>query len=195
MVGAAIEQFGRIDILVNNAGVGAFGPIDDLTPQTVRQIIGTNLLGSIWCTQAALPYMRQQGKGQIIDISSILGRVSLPGRELYCASKSGQHAFSDSLRHSVTRDGIDVITIDPGPVATSFHANRLDDGAAIGGILEVSAQTVAETIIRASYLRKRKAILVGIGAVGLNAIYGVSPKVAVWLTRRADARNSKHREV
>ncbi len=120
MVVAANAAFGRIDILVNNAGVMLLGPIANADTEDWRRMIHTNVLGLMYATHAALPMMRAQGTGHIVNVSSVAGRTARAGAGVYNASKWGVGAFSESLRQEVYKDKIRVTIIEPGAVATEL---------------------------------------------------------------------------
>jgi NAD(P)-dependent dehydrogenase (short-subunit alcohol dehydrogenase family) len=123
-VGAAIRQahknFGRLDVVVNNAGYGLFGAIEEVSETEARAQIETNLFGALWVTQAALPIMRAQGSGHIIQVSSIGGVNAFPTVGLYHASKWGLEGFSQSLAAEVAGFGIKVTIVEPGGFATDW---------------------------------------------------------------------------
>jgi NAD(P)-dependent dehydrogenase (short-subunit alcohol dehydrogenase family) len=123
-VGAAINQahaiFGRLDVVVNNAGYGLFGAIEEISEAEARAQLETNLFGALWVTQAALPIMRAQGSGHIIQVSSIGGVNAFPTIGLYHASKWGLEGFSQSLAAEVARFGIKVTLVEPGGYATDW---------------------------------------------------------------------------
>lgn len=121
MVESANAAFGRIDILVNNAGVMLLGPIVGADTDEWRKMLGINVLGLMYATHAALPLMKAQGSGHIVNISSVAGRVASAGAGVYNASKWGVGAFSESLRQEVSaKDKIRVTIIEPGAVATEL---------------------------------------------------------------------------
>ena len=128
MVTKANAAFGRVDILVNNAGVMLLGPIGNADTEDWRRMIGTNVLGLMYATHAALPLMRAQGSGHIVNISSVAGRTARVGSGVYNASKWGVGAFSESLRQEVYKDKIRVTIIEPGAVATELthHITNAD---------------------------------------------------------------------
>jgi len=117
---AACEAFGRLDVLVNNAGYGNVGPIEDTSLADFRAQIETNLFGVINVTKAAIPIMREQRSGHIIQLSSVGGRVGALGRAPYSAAKWGVEGFSEALAKEVGPLGIKVTIIEPGGFRTDF---------------------------------------------------------------------------
>ncbi|MCP2342533.1 SDR family oxidoreductase [Actinomadura rupiterrae] len=128
----AAETFGRLDVIVNNAGYGLFGMVEETTEEQARAQIDTNLLGPLWVTQAALPYLRAQGSGHIMQVSSLGGLAAFPTLGLYNASKWGLEGMSEALAQEVGPLGIHVTIIEPGPYGTDWsgasavHAEPLD---------------------------------------------------------------------
>lgn len=120
VVDAAVSAFGRLDVLVNNAGVMFLSPIDDADPADWEAMIRVNLLGVMYASRAALPHMRQQKSGHIVNVSSVSGRFAGPTQGGYNASKWGVNGFSEALRREVHQDGIKVTLIEPGIVATEL---------------------------------------------------------------------------
>jgi len=131
-VAATRDRFGALDVVVNNAGYGLFGSIEELSEEQARAQIETNLFGPLWVTQAALPILRAQGSGHIIQVSSIGGVLAFPMLGLYHASKWGLEAFSQSLAAEVAPFGIKVTIIEPAGYSTdwsgpsSVQAEHLD---------------------------------------------------------------------
>ncbi len=119
-IAQAHERFGRLDVVVNNAGYGLFGTIEEVSEAQARAQIETNLFGALWVTQAALPYMRAQRSGHIIQVSSIGGVNAFPTVGLYHASKWGLEGFSQSLAAEVADFGIKVTLIEPAGYATDW---------------------------------------------------------------------------
>jgi NAD(P)-dependent dehydrogenase (short-subunit alcohol dehydrogenase family) len=117
---AAVEAFGRLDVLVNNAGYGNIGSIEDTRLEDIREQIETNLFGVIHVTKAAIPVLRKQGSGHIIQVSSIGGRVGAMGRAPYSAAKWGVEGFSEALAKETAPLGIKVTIIEPGGFRTDF---------------------------------------------------------------------------
>jgi NAD(P)-dependent dehydrogenase (short-subunit alcohol dehydrogenase family) len=121
---AAVQQaashFGRLDVVINNAGYGHFGMIEELSEDDARAQLETNLFGALWVTQAALPIMRAQGSGHIIQVSSIGGISAFPTVGIYHASKWGLEGFSQALAQEVAGFGIHVTLIEPGGFSTDW---------------------------------------------------------------------------
>ena len=116
----AHDHFGRLDIVVNNAGYGQFGMVEELSEPEARDQIETNLFGALWITQAALPYLREQRSGHIIQVSSIGGISAFPGIGMYHASKWALEGISQSLAAEVKGFGIHVTLIEPGGFSTDW---------------------------------------------------------------------------
>jgi NAD(P)-dependent dehydrogenase (short-subunit alcohol dehydrogenase family) len=119
-VSEAHERFGRLDVVVNNAGYGLFGVIEEVSEAQAREQIETNLLGALWVTQAALPILRAQRSGHIIQVSSIGGVNAFPTLGLYHASKWGLEGFSQALAAEVAGFGIKVTLVEPSGFATDW---------------------------------------------------------------------------
>jgi NAD(P)-dependent dehydrogenase (short-subunit alcohol dehydrogenase family) len=116
----AQEYLGRLDIVINNAGYGHFGMVEELSEQDIRDQLETNLLGALWITQAALPFMREQGSGHILQVSSIGGVSAFPNVGAYHASKWGLEGFSQALAQEVKPFGINITLIEPGGYDTDW---------------------------------------------------------------------------
>jgi len=116
----AHERFGRLDVVVNNAGYGLFGFVEELTEQEARAQIDTNLFGALWVTQAAMPILRAQGSGHILQVSSIGGITAFGGLGMYHASKWALEGMSQALAQEVARFGIKVTLIEPGAFSTDW---------------------------------------------------------------------------
>ena len=116
----AHERFGRLDVVVNNAGYGHFGMVEELTEAEARAQLETNLFGALWITQAALPFLREQGSGHILQVSSIGGISAFPMVGIYHASKWALEGMSQALAQEVAPFGIKVTLIEPGGFATDW---------------------------------------------------------------------------
>lgn len=119
----AHDHFGRLDIVVNNAGYGHFGFVEEVTEQEARDQIETNVFGALWVTQAALPYLRAQRSGHIIQVSSIGGVMAFQNLGLYHASKWALEGFSQSLAQEVAPFGVHVTLIEPGGFSTDWSGS------------------------------------------------------------------------
>jgi NAD(P)-dependent dehydrogenase (short-subunit alcohol dehydrogenase family) len=117
---AVHTRFGRLDVVINNAGYGLFGTIEEVSEAEARAQLDANLFGALWVTQAALPIMRAQRSGHIIQVSSIGGVNAFPTVGLYHASKWGLEGFSQSLAAEVAGFGIKVTIVEPGAFATEW---------------------------------------------------------------------------
>ncbi|HAT1658330.1 TPA: SDR family NAD(P)-dependent oxidoreductase [Legionella pneumophila] len=121
-----IMTSGHLDVLINNAGYGQVGALEDISRDILRQQFETNVFGLQDLTNLVIPVMREQGQGRIINISSILGVVSMPFRGAYNASKYALEGLSDTLRLELSGSGIKIITIEPGPINSRFRDNAVD---------------------------------------------------------------------
>jgi NAD(P)-dependent dehydrogenase (short-subunit alcohol dehydrogenase family) len=130
-IAEAHKRFGRLDVVVNNAGYGLFGTIEEVSEQEARAQIETNLFGALWVTQAALPIMRAQGSGHIIQVSSIGGVNAFPTVGLYHASKWGLEGFSQALAAEVAAFGIKITIVEPGGYATDWGGSSAIRATAI----------------------------------------------------------------
>jgi NAD(P)-dependent dehydrogenase (short-subunit alcohol dehydrogenase family) len=119
----AHEHFGRLDVVVNNAGYGQFGFVEEVSEQDARDQIETNVFGALWVTQAALPYLRNQGSGHIIQVSSIGGIVAFPNVGIYHASKWALEGFSQALAQEVAPFGVHVTLIEPAGFSTDWSGS------------------------------------------------------------------------
>ena len=142
-VEAAHERLGRLDSLVNNAGVMLLGPFEQSEPDDWRTMVHVNQLGLLYCTHAALPLMRAQGSGDIVNISSIAGRHARAGSSVYNLTKFGVGAFSEALRQEVTEGGIRVILVEPGFVDTELQGHNTGE---VLETIEGMRETIGEVL-------------------------------------------------
>jgi NAD(P)-dependent dehydrogenase (short-subunit alcohol dehydrogenase family) len=174
-----VEDEGRLDCLVNNAGYGQHGAVEDVPIGDLHRQFDVNLYGPHRLIRRVLPQMREQDDGTIVNVSSVQGRIALPGTAPYSSSKHALEAMSDALRGEVADFGVDVVLVEPGPVATDFQErvqdelpeeNRtlhaygwlydiIDDWESIsgGGPLSSSADDVAQVIVDAACVSEPKA--------------------------------------
>jgi short-subunit dehydrogenase len=131
VVAQANASYGPIDVLVNNAGYGLAGAIEEVTEDEFMPMFNTNVFGLIKVTQAFLPYLRRQGHGHIINLSSIGGLVSTPGMGYYNATKYAVEGLSEALALEVAPLGVHVTLIEPGPFRTDFLGRSITQAAEI----------------------------------------------------------------
>jgi NAD(P)-dependent dehydrogenase (short-subunit alcohol dehydrogenase family) len=175
-VARAYERFGRLDVVVNNAGYGHFGAIEELSEEDIRGQLETNLFGALWVTQAALPFLRAQGSGHIIQVSSIGGISAFLNVGAYHASKWALEGFSQSLAAEVAEFGIHVTLIEPGGFSTDWagpSAKHSDPNPVYDGMRE-----------RATAIRQRRTAKMGdpaaSGAVVLKIVDAERPPLRVF---------------
>ena len=162
-----VAQFGQIDILVNNAGVSHWSKIKDLSMEVVKIIMNVNFLGAVSLTKAVLPGMLKRKQGNIVVISSILGKIVTPKQAAYNASKHALMGFFDTLRAETQGDGIKVLLVCPGFVHTNVAKNSLNkegmpinkDNAMIANGLD--PLYVSEQVLRAIEKGKEEIIVAG----------------------------------
>lgn len=140
-VSHAHEHFGGLDVVVNNAGYGHFGMVEELSEQEVRDQVETNLFGALWVTQAALPYLRRQGHGHILQVSSIGGISAFPMAGAYHASKWALEGISQALAQEVAGFGIKVTMIEPGSYSTDWAGTSAKRSEALPDYDEVRAES------------------------------------------------------
>ncbi len=179
---------GSIDILVNNAGYAEMGPVEQVPLGAWRRQLETNVLGPVALTQLVLPGMRAAGHGRIVNVSSMGGEVTFPGGGAYHASKYALEAMSDALRVEVAPLGVQVVLVQPGPVASSFDTNAADLGRYLDGPYDplvrgldkaireqtpngTSPDRVAAVICRAA-LRRHPATRYRVGAISRSLVLG-----------------------
>lgn len=155
MVNKAAERWGRLDIVVNNAGVMLLGKISGANTEDWRRMVGVNVLGLMYTTHAALPYLQKQKSGHIVNISSVAGRTARAGSGAYNMTKWGVGAFSEALRQEVLEDNIRVTVIEPGAVATELSSHITDPEARrqtqewVQSIQPLQSEDIANAIIYA----------------------------------------------
>ena len=125
VVADAHAHFGRLDVVVNNAGYGLVGAVEETTEDEARALVDTNLLGALWVTQAVLPYLRAQGSGHLLQVSSLSGVVAFPMMGLYQASKWALEGLSETLAAEVAGFGIRVTIVEPGAYRTDFAGSSM----------------------------------------------------------------------
>ncbi|NUM55011.1 MAG: SDR family NAD(P)-dependent oxidoreductase [Candidatus Hydrogenedentes bacterium] len=156
-IAAIVEGLGGVDALVNNAGLVVRKNVFDIAPDEWREMVDTNINGVFHATRAVLPYFKTQGHGHIVNISSISGKVPLPGGSGYAATKFAVTGFSQSLFHELREFGIKVTTVYPGSVDSESHRHDPTEdhswkltpaevGAAIRDVLRTAPGTVISEV-------------------------------------------------
>ncbi len=135
---------GRVDVVVSNAGYGLFGAAEEVTDEQIERQIATNLVGSIQLIRAALPHLRRQGRGRVLQVSSEGGQIAYPGFSLYHATKWGIEGFVEAVAQEVAPFGIAFTLVEPGPARTSFRESLVRPPA-----MEVYDETPAGEVRRA----------------------------------------------
>ncbi len=181
---AVIGNYGRIDVWVNNAGVSLFGRLEDAPINAWYRVIETNLFGTYHGIRATLPWMREQGSGVIINVSSVLGKLGSPYMSSYVASKHAVRALSDCLRQELLdAPGVQVCTVLPGPIDTPlFQEGGNYSGRQIKPVKPVIPAARAARTIVACAERPRREAIVGVStawALGFNRLVpGLTERVA-----------------
>jgi len=151
LFGYVAKTFGKLDILVNNAGIGLFAPVTEIDPADWRRLIEINLNGPFYCTRQAVPLMKKNGGGFIINIGSLAGKNPFVGGSCYNASKFGLNGFSEAIMLDLRHDNIRVSQIMPGSVQTDFMAGGSEgdwkiDPAQIGDMVVHLLKTPSRTL-------------------------------------------------
>jgi NAD(P)-dependent dehydrogenase (short-subunit alcohol dehydrogenase family) len=174
----AAERFGRIDTWVNNAGVSAYATVEELTVAEIERVIQVNLLGEIYGMKAALPYLKRQRHGTIINVASALAERAVPLQAAYCASKHGIKGFTEALRLELAREqsGITVTLIEPSSINTPLFTHARSkmgvEPMPIPPIYE--PRVVAEAILFAAEHPRRTIVAGGAGKV-MTILQRISP--------------------
>jgi NAD(P)-dependent dehydrogenase (short-subunit alcohol dehydrogenase family) len=142
-VATAKERFGRLDVVVNNAGYGLLGAVEEVSEAQARAQIETNLFGALWVTQAALPILRAQGSGHIIQVSSVGGVNAFPMLGLYHASKWALEGMSQALQGELAGTGVKVTLVEPGGYATEWKGSSMEQAEPIPAYDEIRASGAA----------------------------------------------------
>jgi short-subunit dehydrogenase len=172
LVAAAVERFGSIDVLINNAGRSAHALFEDVADLGwYEELMRVNLWGSVWCTHAALPYLKAS-HGRIVAVSSLAGLVGVPGRTAYSATKFAMGGFFEALRAELKGAGVSVTVAYPGVVATRIrHRGFNAAGGQLGESLlkeegAMSAEQCARLVIDGMDRRRRDVVMTAKGKLG-----------------------------
>jgi len=145
-VNVAVEAFGRLDVVVNNAGYGDVAPFEQLSSDRFKAVVDTNFYGVVNVTRAALPIMRKQRRGCILQVSSLGGRLGLPGSTAYHAAKWAVGGFTESLAQEVAPFGVTVCALEPGGMRTNWGTRAHHDIPDLLPDYEPSVGAVVKTL-------------------------------------------------
>jgi short-subunit dehydrogenase len=186
LIEQTIATFGGIDIVINNAGVGLAAPVAELKAADFERALAVDLLGPLALTQATLPHMRRQGRGQLIFVSSVVGLRALPYLGGYAAAKAALDRLTESLRVELRGSGIAVTLVRPGATRTEFSQNRLGSGRERRRVSARAAtpEQVARAILNAAAREPRVAYarLADRLTVGFSLL---APRLADWMLGRS----------
>ncbi|XP_026560098.1 dehydrogenase/reductase SDR family member 7B isoform X2 [Pseudonaja textilis] len=191
----------HVDILINNAGISYRGTITETVIEVDRKVMETNYFGPVALTKALLPAMIKRRKGHIVTISSVQGKISIPFRSAYAASKHATQAFFDCLRAEVERFNIDVTVVCPGYIQTNLSLNAVTSDGSQYGVMDKStsegktAADVARLVLDAVGER-RKEVLLGLGFLPALAVYlrPLCPAVFFTLMARRARKEKKDKQ-
>ncbi len=192
MIERVITVFAKVDVLVNNAGMSMWATVEDIQDVSrMKRIIDVNLLGSMYCTKFAIPFLKKT-QGRIVAISSVASLTGVPSHATYCASKHAMNGFFESLRIELAGTGVSVTIVAPDFVQSEIHARSLGaDGKPLGRLLQdhssfLSAESCADIIVKAMAQRKRLVITSLRGKMGRWVKLGF-PQVIDWMARKGVA--------
>lgn len=180
-----VRTFGRIDILINNAGAGLNAFVETVDPKAFQDVFNLNVLGPLHAIQAVIPVMKAQKSGQIVNVSSIIGKRALPSRSAYCTSKFALEGFSESIRSELRPYGIEVMVARPSTTDTEFFEvePRGKEFVASTGFPRMSAQKVAREIYR-GLARHKRAVTVSFFGKFFVFLSTVAPRLTDYLVER-----------
>jgi short-subunit dehydrogenase len=182
-----LHHFKRIDVWVNNAGHGLFDSVSQMEMPALHDMFETNFFGAISAMQAVIPVMRQQGRGTIINISSVAGHIPLPFHAGYSATKFALNAMGKAANVELKKDGISVLTVCPGYVKTAFGQNAVR-GKELktvrpGSVRGISVERVARATLQ-GYLKQKREVIVPWTMHLPVKLYQLFPGVVAWAMER-----------
>jgi short-subunit dehydrogenase len=185
LVEVAVAALGGLDALVNNAGVGAMGWFAEASEERLRRIFEVNFFAPVELTRLALPHLRRGRDPMLVNVSSVVGRRGLPGGSEYSASKFALTGWSESLRPELAREGIHVLVVTPGTVATEFKNNLLEERFLLSWQTRngMSADRCARLIVEA-IRRRRNEVVITTGARLLLWLNRLAPRLVDYLMER-----------
>ncbi|XP_076816932.1 dehydrogenase/reductase SDR family protein 7-like [Clavelina lepadiformis] len=181
---------GKIDIVINNAGVSYRGHVTSTQLEVFQKVMDVNFLGQVAVTKAVLPYMVKSNSGHIISIGSVQGKIAVPHRAPYTASKHACQAFYDSLRSEVAHNNIHVSVVNPGYVKTNLsHSALTDDGSSYGKLDETTAKglhpdVIAKFVVQSVILKKKEIMVAPFHHKLVVWIRLICPNLYFWLMKK-----------
>lgn len=176
-----IEEDGKIDLLINNAGAGFAKTTEQATEDEIRWVTDVNYHGTVFCTQAVLPFMRKQRSGQIISVTSVGGLVGQPFNELYCGAKFAVEGYMEGLATYVSDAfNIGISCVEPGGIATEFMKSAIDKTAVDGQLSAGEYLPIFEKYLAGSQKR---------AADSIETVYQTGTEVAEIILRVAESEN------
>ncbi|MBZ5553331.1 MAG: SDR family oxidoreductase [Acidobacteriia bacterium] len=179
-VDTTASHFRRLDVLVNNAGRGLYAPLATVPTEDFEQVMNLNFWAPVWAVQSAMPHFERQGRGVIVNISSILGKVDFPWMGAYCATKHALNSISNALRMELKEKHVDVLTVCPGRVRTEFQPNAIKYKAVQNSSWSAGALSpddVARAVVRGVWTHKREIVIPRAGWL-LAAVQHLAPRLA-----------------
>jgi short-subunit dehydrogenase len=182
-----LHHFKRVDVWINNAGHGLLDSVAQTDMQACHEMFETNFFGAMSAMQAVIPVMRQQGRGTIINISSVAGHIPIPFHASYSATKFALNAIGKAAAVELKQDGIHVLTVCPGYVRTAFSENAVRGNelkrVRPGSVRGISAERVARATLR-GYLKQKREVIVPWTMHLPVKIYQLFPGVVEWVMGR-----------
>lgn len=194
LVEATLTRYGTVDVLVNNAGVGHYDWLEGLAEDEILNEIQVNFIAPIFLTRAVLPTMQARGRGVIINVDSVAGKVATPTMSIYNATKFGLDGFSETMRRELRPQGIHVCVVYPGGVNTPGFGGkrRVEIGVTTPTWLRLSADDVARVIVGFADRPRARRVLPGVfgATIAVNALAPwIVDRVMMGVARRARMRH------
>lgn len=180
------HQFGEIDVLINAAGLGLIGPVAEQTYQQMQTMVTVNLLAAMYLSRSVAKQMMAQGFGAIINIASLAGKIPTPQTAVYSATKAGLIQFSNILRMEVADYGVQVLTVNPGPVATEFFQKADPTGAFMAQVPDwfvIQPEQLATRVWDHIGYEAREINVPGY-TTGLAWLYQLMPGIGDWVIKQ-----------
>ncbi len=191
-----VDRFGRIDTWINNAAVSEYATVEQMTPQEIERIVQVILMGQIWGMKAAIPHMKRERRGMIINVASVLAMRSVPLQSAYCAAKHGIKGFTESLRLELEHEksGINVTLVMPSSINTPLfeHARSKIEVQPMPIPPIYEPRVVAEAVLHAAEHPTRDIVVGGSGKM-MTVVERISPSLLDWYMLRKDRMFQKQK--